>query len=377
MPFIIFFYNLISLPLVNYKKNKLIKNAIDKSLRIKNPIKIWVTWSYWKSSVKEVLASILEQDDKTLKTPENINSELWVSSLILSKLKDDYKYFVAEIWAYRIGETELLGKIINHKYWFLTAIWNQHLWLFGSLKNIKKGKSEIEKSILENNGTLYANWDNENIRFTKFDKKLNIVRYWKKDNSDAKYSIIWTSGSKTEFEFEYKSTKTKFKIDLIWEHSVLNLTWIIAFLYDIDFKTSEIKKYLKKIKIPENTLEIIKSKEFTLIDDTYNLSENGLLAWIQVLNSFTWNKVLVLEDILELWKQAKKIHFKLWKKIAEKNLIDEVLFCWVNYKENFIEWLLEWWFSSVNILNNLNKIKKSSIILFEGKRTKKYLEKLK
>jgi UDP-N-acetylmuramyl pentapeptide synthase len=49
-------------------------------------------------------------------------------------------------------------------------------------------------------------------------------------------------------------------------------------LYDIDFKTSEIKKYLKKIKIPENTLEIIKSKEFTLIDDTYNLSENGLLA---------------------------------------------------------------------------------------------------
>jgi UDP-N-acetylmuramyl pentapeptide synthase len=114
-----------------------------------------------------------------------------------------------------------------------------------------------------------------------------------------------------------------------------------------------------------------------LIDDTYNLSENGLLAWIQVLNSFTWNKVLVLEDILELWKQAKKIHFKLWKKIAEKNLIDEVLFCWVNYKENFIEWLLEWWFSSVNILNNLNKIKKSSIILFEGKRTKKYLEKLK
>jgi UDP-N-acetylmuramyl pentapeptide synthase len=49
-------------------------------------------------------------------------------------------------------------------------------------------------------------------------------------------------------------------------------------LYDINFKTSEIKKYLKNLRTPENTLEITKSKDFTLIDDTYNLSENGLLA---------------------------------------------------------------------------------------------------
>jgi len=40
MPLLIFFYNLISLPLVNYKKNKLIKKAIFKSGKINNPIKI-------------------------------------------------------------------------------------------------------------------------------------------------------------------------------------------------------------------------------------------------------------------------------------------------------------------------------------------------
>jgi len=43
-------------------------------------------------------------------------------------------------------------------------------------------------------------------------------------------------------------------------------------------KTIEIKKYLKNIKTPKNTLEIIKIDNLTLINDTYNLSENGLFA---------------------------------------------------------------------------------------------------
>jgi hypothetical protein len=43
MPFILFFYNLISLPIVNYKKNKIIKSAILKSQKTDKPIKIAIT----------------------------------------------------------------------------------------------------------------------------------------------------------------------------------------------------------------------------------------------------------------------------------------------------------------------------------------------
>jgi len=140
MPAIIFFYNLLSLPLVKHKKNKQINSSIKKSEKINDVIKIWITWSYWKSSVKEFLSSILEQDWELLKTPENKNTEMSVSALVLNKLKNKYKYFVAEMWAYKIWEISLLWKIVNHKYWFLTAIWNQHIWLFWSQKNITKEK---------------------------------------------------------------------------------------------------------------------------------------------------------------------------------------------------------------------------------------------
>lgn len=378
IPFIIFFYNFISLPLVNYKKNKQINSAILKSEKINNLIKIWITWSYWKSNVKEFLSSILEQEWKTLKTPENQNTEMSVSSLVLNKLNNKYKYFVAEMWAYKRGEISLLWKIANHKYWFLTAIWNQHLALFWSQENISKWKSEIAESVLKNDWILYLNWNCDGIKKAKFNKKLNIVKYWKSKKADAKYKILEEKNGKIEFSFEYKKRNTKFKINMIWEHNVINLTWVIACCYDLWLKTTEIKKYLKNLKSPDSSKTIIKSWKNILIDDTYNLSEEWLRSGLELFKNYkNKEKILVLDDILELWKEAEKIHFNIWKKIAEKKICDKVLFCWVNYKESFVKWLIDWWFKKDDILSTEGfRPLQKAVILFEGRWSKKYLNKL-
>jgi len=121
--FFIFLSVFLSLPIVNKIKKKKLLEAKLKSKIITNPIKIGITWSYWKSSVKEYLSQILEQNHKVLKTPKNINTELWISDLIIKKLKNKFEYFVVEMWAYKIWEIETLWDIVNHKYGFLTAIW--------------------------------------------------------------------------------------------------------------------------------------------------------------------------------------------------------------------------------------------------------------
>lgn len=376
IPIIIFVFNFVSLPLVNFKKNKLMKSAINKSNSINNPIKIWITWSYWKSSVKEILSSILEQDWLTLKTPDNINTELWVSSVIMKKLNNNYKYFVAEMGAYKIWEIDLLWKIVNHKYWFLTAIWNQHMWLFWNQNNIIIWKSEIWNSVLKNSWTLYINRDNENIRKTKFNKKLNIVKYWEKLNSDAVFNILIINNWNTVFEFSYKEIKTKFSLNILWKHNILNISWIIAFLYDLWLNTTTIKKYLKNITLPKNTLEITKSWNNILIDDTYNLSDQWLLAWIEILRSYdsSYNKILILDDILELWKEAWNIHEKLWFKIWKYKNISKIYFCWVNYGTNFVKWLISGWFNKENIINNIGELEWNNVILFEWKKSKSVLK---
>lgn len=377
-PLCIFLAIFILLPLVNYLKNKKLNSAINKSKQIINPIKIWITWSYWKSSVKEYLSSILEKEWKLLKTPENINTELWVSEIILNKLDNSYDYFVAEMWAYKIWEIKKLWEIVNHKYWFLTAIWNQHIWLFWNQNNIRKAKWEISKKVLENNWILYINWDNENIQKMKFEKWLNIVKYWTKEWSDAIWNFLKVKLNNFVFKFQYKEFSEEFETNLIWEHNILNLTWIIAFCLDLWINIKNIKKYILKLNSPKNTLNLTNKKinnfNLKIIDDTHNLSQDWLFAWIKILEYF-WNnleKILIIDDILELWKNAKKIHYKIWYKIAQESLLNKIICVWINYKKEFINWLLKWWFEKTNILSNIKTIKWDTIILLEWRNAWKF-----
>lgn len=373
LPFLFIFLSIyVSLPIVNRVKKKKFFEARLKSKIIRDPIKIWITWSYWKSSVKEYLAQILEINNEILSTPKNINTELWVSDIILKKLKNKYKFFIVEMGAYKIWEIETLWEIVDHKYGFLTAIWTQHLSLFWGIKNTIKAKSEISKKVLENNGILYVNWDDKNIKKIKFNKKLNVIKYWIKENCDAKSEILSIKNSITEFNFYYKWTKTTYKTNLLWTHNIINITWILAFCYDIWVDKELLKKALLKLKMPENTLNVINTKDNILIDDTYNLSEWCLIAWLETLSSFVnvKDKVLIVDDILELWEKAKEVHFELWKKIWKNKLCDKVLYVWVNYKNEFIKWLITGWFKFNNIINDLNKIKKWDILLFEWRKAK-------
>jgi len=370
-PIYIFVAIFISLPIVNYLKRKKIKNATEKLKKYNNIIKVWITWSYWKSSVKEYLSSILYNESKILKTPENINTELWISDLILRKISKKYKYFIAEMWAYRIWEIKVLWNIVDHKYWFLTAIWNQHIWLFWNQKNIIKAKSEISNSVLINNWILYINWNNKNIKKIKFQKWLNMIKYWTDDWCDAKSTFNKISWTNFVFDFEYKNIKETFETNLIGDHNVINLTWVIAFCIDLWLNIKNIKKYLLKIKSPKNTLTLINKKinklNLKIINDTYNISYDWLFAGIKLLNYYEkdYEKILILDDVIELWKDAKSIHYNIWLKVAKSKILDKIVYVWINYKKEFTKWLIDWWFDKKNILSNIKTINKNTIILLE------------
>ena len=84
-----------------------------------------------------------------------------------------------------------------------------------------------------------------------------------------------------------------------------------------------------------------------------------------------------MDDILELWDKAEEIHKNIWEKLAKETKIDKVIFCGVNYKENFVSGLLKWWFKKENILSTEGfSPLQNSVILFEGKKAKKYFDSL-
>ena len=141
------------------------------------------------------------------------------------------------------------------------------------------------------------------------------------------------------------------------------------------FEKEELKEIIKNLKTPENTLELLYTNSNVVLNDTYNLSEWSLFAGLQTINSFknTKEKILIIDDILELWKESKDIHFKIWKKIAKENLATKIVYVWVNYKKDFVEWLLEWWFGICDVYSDLLFVWKGDILLFEGRKAQTLL----
>ena len=381
-PWYVVLWNIVLTPFINIKKQKIFRKAWEKTEKL-TLHKIWIAWSFGKTSIKEYLAYILSSKYKVFKTPKNVNSELWLANLVLKTNFQKYDFFIAEMWAYKKWEIKRSWEIINHKDAFLTWIWDQHIWLFGNQQNIIDGKSEIWEKVLKNNWKLYIN-DNIKIKNNKIIinnkeyalpdtiktllEKDKVISYWLSNNQSFS-KINHIDENWTKFEFNYQWKTYKLKTNLIWKAQIENLTWTLTFA--VDNKIKNLQKAIESIKQPEHTLNIERKQDITIIDDTYNLSVNWLLNGVDVIWYFKWKKILIVDDILELWKNANEIHYNIWKKIAKK--FNQIMFVWVNYKEIFEKWVKDW---DGIIINKLSEKLDNTILLFEGKKTWKIMKNL-
>ena len=375
---IFLFWIVITMPLSLHFRQKIVNKAWKKINKMKSVKKIWITWSYWKSSVKEFLYQILSKKYNVIKTPKNNNTPLWISNVILDKMEKTYNYFICEMWAYKKWEITELWNIVNHQYAFLTWINNQHIWLFWNQENIIEWKLEIMKKVLENKWVAYVNFDNEYSKNITFPEPLNLVTYWL---DDFWVDALWTIEDINEdwilFKMEYKKEVYEFQVNVIWKHNVSNLIWVIAFCLDQWVKFEIIKSVLENIKLYSWNFNIIKKEDDLLfIDDTYNINTTWTVAATETLDLFKfYKKILVLDDILELWWKSEKIHFKLWQNIWKRD-ITEIFLIWKNYSDSVKKWLLDSWFKWKIETTFEYEDKWKTIILFEWRGAKKYLDKL-
>ncbi len=393
-PLFILFLNFITGFVFDILKQRIFNLAYQKikSLNIKV---VAITWSYWKSSTKEFLYYLLSYNFNVIKTPENINTEIWISNFILNNIENQIKksskksIFIAEAWAYSKWEIAKIWKILNHTDWFITWLWNQHLWLFWSQQNLIDAKFEIWEKILKNKWKLFLSnsnlkLENNNIfikdsaNVLNFKWQIPIICEKLLKNGQIifypKFTIKKITQEWTTFLMNWK----EFFTNIIWIWQIENLVWAIHYAILNWVKIKDIKETIKSIKLPKHTMNLkIKNKrnwdktiDILIIDDTYNLSLNWLINWVETIQFFNWEKILVLDDILELWHNSYEVHYKIWYYLANK--IDAILFVWINYKKDILKWLNDNWFKW-KILNNLNILNEKSIILFEWRKAMKYI----
>ncbi|MBE5820702.1 MAG: UDP-N-acetylmuramoyl-tripeptide--D-alanyl-D-alanine ligase [Clostridiales bacterium] len=298
--------------LANYKREK------------SNIPVVAITGSVGKTSTKDLVASVLSQQFKVLKTEGNYNNHIGLP-LTLLKLKEQ-DIAVVEMGMNHFGEIKTLTNIAKPNVAIFTNIGTSHIGNLGSRENILKAKLEMLEG-LDENGKIIINNDNDLLSTWNNNEKLQNVNTYGIHNKSmyvANNIEILDNGSK--YELLSEGNTYEITVPVSGEHFVYNSLCAFAAGKIFNIPEEKIIKGIAEFKLTAKRMDIKKIKEnITVINDSYNASFDSVKAALEVLKNSKGNrKIAVLGNMLELGEFTQELHEKVGEEVI-RNEIDVLI----------------------------------------------------
>lgn len=283
---------------------------------------IAITGSSGKTSVKEMVAAIHNQNAVVHATKGNLNNHIGVPLTLLS-MQAGTDIAVIEMGASGAGEIAYLCDIAKPDIAVVNNIQHAHIEGFGSIEGVASAKSEIYSG-LKPGGTAIINLD---LSWSKdWQKSLTNTRCisFSTERTDAD---IYADNIKTlesgccEFELCANGERASLILPMPGLHSVKNAVAAAACALASGTDIAQIIKGLSLVKPVSGRLNTHQlTNHVTLIDDTYNANPDSFKAAIDVLGAVEGNKVLVMGDMAELGERAMELHEQIGDYAQEKGV---------------------------------------------------------
>ncbi len=346
----------------------------ELTLEKSSVIKIGITGSFAKTSVKEILKTILSQKYRVLATPNSFNTPLGIARTV-KKLDSTHDIFIAEMGARQKGDIKELAKLVKPSIGVLTGVNNQHLESFGSPENILDTKFELFENLMPNGIGVFAS---DNANAVSLYERFEGEKYLAGLNGDVLVTAkdIKTDGRGTTFTLDIDGERgIKCSTVLLGTHSVKNICLAATVAYKIGLTPKEIVAGISRIQSVGHRLELVpNNKNIIIIDDSYNANEEGIKSAMEVLDSFKGRKIVLTPGLVELGKIENLVNFEFGKTLASH--ADFVIVVGKHNAEMIIKGLVEGGMSKENIkfaktLNRGNKMLNEmlcdgDVVLFEN-----------
>ena len=277
---------------------------------------IGITGSVGKSTTKEVIAEVLAQRYRTLKSPGNMNNEIGLPLTIL-RLSHGYERAVLEMGFYVPGEIAFLCDIALPEIGVITNIGTVHAERAGSQEAIFNGKSELVKA-LPANGVAILNLDDPWVRKMAELTLARVFFYGLDPAADLWADEVEGLGLEgLRFRLHYQQEILHVHIPMIGQHSVHTALRAAAVGLADGLTWQEILDGLRQGHTQLRLTAVRTERGALLLDDTYNASPESMLAALNLLSELDGNKVAVLGDMLELGQYEIQGHEMVGVRAAE------------------------------------------------------------
>ncbi|MFT5447680.1 MAG: UDP-N-acetylmuramoyl-tripeptide--D-alanyl-D-alanine ligase [Gammaproteobacteria bacterium] len=266
-----------------------------------------VTGSNGKTTVKEMIASILACDAPVLATRGNLNNNVGVP-LTLARLGKKHRRLVAELGANHPGEIAMLGEMVLPRVGVITLIAPAHLEGFGSIEAVAHAKGELIEA-LPDDGVAVVNADDDYLPlWRELAQQRRIVTFGFAADADVRaHYAAGEEGAKVTLTIGRDQIHAQ--LQLFGVHNAANAAAAAAAALAMGVDANCIQRGLEATAPVEGRLRLFtNSRGTSVIDDTYNANPHSLRAALAVLAERKGTRWLVLGDMAELGPDADDFH---------------------------------------------------------------------
>ncbi|MDN7141781.1 UDP-N-acetylmuramoyl-tripeptide--D-alanyl-D-alanine ligase [Pseudomonas sp. JQ170] len=269
-----------------------------------------ITGSSGKTTVKEMLASILRTRGSVLATRGNLNNDLG-APLTLLELAPEHTAAVIELGASRIGEIAYTVGLTKPQVALINNAGTAHVGEFGGPEKIVEAKGEILEG-LGQDGVAVLNLDDKAFDTWKKRAGNHRVLTFALTNGAADFhagTVTFDERGCPAFDLHGPVGTARVQLNLLGTHNVSNALAAAAAAHAFGVSLEDTAQGLNNVQpVKGRTVVKMAANGVRVIDDTYNANPTSMCAAVDILAGFSGRTVLVLGDIGELGQWAEEGH---------------------------------------------------------------------
>ena len=339
---------------------------------------IGITGSQGKTTTKEFLYSILQNEGTTVATAGNFNTDIGVP-LTLLRSTEATKFCILEMGARHVGDIAKLTELANPNVGVVLVVGTAHLGEFGSVEAIAKTKSELIKALSPKMTAVLGTYD----QFTpKMADSLDLNTVLFGDGQIVRAADIELHGGFAHFDLVTPAGRNSVALQVIGEHQIPNALAAAAAAFSLGVKNESIAIGLTTALLSSKwRMQIETINGIQIIHDYYNANPESMKAALKTLvmlsqesGGASW---AILGKMHELGSKESSGHLEVAEFASQLGVDHLVSVAPAVYQESNNQssdenMLIHNCSSAAAVLELVNNISTGDVILLKASRSEKF-----